>query len=120
MTCFLTSRHNTPGISDLNPANGFAEELRRAVKRPCKALIVCSSPDDTEKTELYSGMMVGNFRDGGLDFSEVCILDRRNQDKAGELVTGRTSSSSWAAMCPPKTGFSMRSASGNFWRVSTG
>lgn len=86
MTCFLTSRHNTPGISDLNPANGFAAELRRAVKCPCKALIVCSSPDDTEKTELYSGMMVGNFRDGGLEFSEVRILDRRNQDRAGELV----------------------------------
>lgn len=86
MIAFLTSSPNIPGSPELNPANGFAAELRRAVKQHCRVLIICSSPDDYEKTDLYSGMMLDSFKLGGYEFSDVQVLDRRNQERAAELV----------------------------------
>ncbi len=86
MICFLTSKHNIPDSPKLNPANGFAAALRDAVPQNCRTLIVCSAPDDYDKTDLYSGSMLDSFRLEGYRFSQVDVLDRRNQDKAEELV----------------------------------
>lgn len=86
MTCFLTSSHNVPGKPDLNPLNGFADELRGAIPHPCRALFVCSSPDDYEKTDLYSEANLSSFTVCGYVFSDAQILDRRNQGQAAELV----------------------------------
>ena len=88
MIVFLTSSHNIEGQPDLNPANGFASELLKAVPRPCRGLAVCSDPEDYERTDLHSGKVREGFEVSGVAFSDYQFLDRRNQNKAAELVQG--------------------------------
>ena len=86
MICFLTSSHNIEGQPDLNPANGFASELLKAVPRPCRGLAVCSDPDDYERTDFFCHSVREGFEVSGVVFADYQILDRRNQDRAAELV----------------------------------
>ena len=86
MICFLTSSHNIEGQPDLNPANGFAAELLKAVPRPCRGLSICSDPDDYERTDFFCNSVREGFEVSGVAFDDYQILDRRNQDKAAELV----------------------------------
>ena len=86
MICFLTSSHNIEGQPDLNPANGFASELLKAVPRPCRGLAICSDPDDYERTDFFCRSVREGFEVSGVVFSDYQILDRRNQNKAAELV----------------------------------
>ena len=86
MICFLTSSPCVEGSGAMNPANGFAEELNKHMKAKAKALFVASSPDDVFMTEKHAYEMKHNFEISGLSFSEYILLDRRNQDKAAELV----------------------------------
>ena len=86
MICFLTSSHNIEGRPDLNPANGFAAELLRAVPRPCQGLAVCSDPDDYERTDFFCRSVREGFEVSGVVFDGYQILDRRNQDRAAGLV----------------------------------
>ena len=88
MICFLTSSHNIEGRPDLNPANGFASKLLKAVPQPCRGLAICSDPDDCERTDFFCGSVREGFEVSGVVFSEYQILDGRNQDKAAELVQG--------------------------------
>ena len=86
MIAFLTSSHNIEGQPDLNPANGFADELLKAVPRPCRGLAICSDPDNYERTNLFCGSVREGFEVSGVVFSDYQILDRRNQGQAAELV----------------------------------
>ena len=86
MICFLTSSHNIEGQPDLNPANGFASELLKAVPRPCRGLAVCSDPDDYERADFYGRSVRDGFEVSGVAFADYQILDRRNQNRAAELV----------------------------------
>ena len=86
MIAFLTSSHNIEGRPDLNPANGFASELLKAVPRPCRGLAVCSDPDDYERTDFFCHSVREGFEAGGVVFDRYRILDRRNQNKAAEMV----------------------------------
>ena len=86
MIAFLTSSHNIEGQPDLNPANGFAAELLKAVPRPCRGLAVCSDPDDYERTDFFCHSVREGFEVGGVVFSDYRILDRRNQSRAAELI----------------------------------
>ena len=86
MIAFLTSSHNIEGQPDLNSANGFAAELLKAVPRPCRGLAICSDPDNYERTDLHSGTVREGFEVSGVVFSDYRVLDRRNQNKAAELV----------------------------------
>ena len=86
MIAFLTSSHNIEGQPDLNPTNGFAVELLKAVPRPCRGLTICSDPDNYERTDFYCGSVREGFEISGVAFSEYQILDRRNQGKTAELV----------------------------------
>ena len=86
MIAFLTSSHNIEGQPDLNPANGFASELLKAVPRPCRGLAVCSDPDNCERTDFYCGSVREGFEVSGVVFSDYQILDRRNQNEAAKLV----------------------------------
>ena len=86
MIAFLTSSHNIEGKPDLNPANGFASELLRAVPRPCRGLAVCSNPDDHERTDFFCHSVREGFEVSGAAFAGYQILDRRNQNQAAELV----------------------------------
>ena len=88
MIAFLTSSHNIEGQPDLNPANGFASELLKAVPRPCRGLAVCSDPDNYERNDFFCGSVREGFEVSGIVFSAYQILDRRNQNKAAELVQG--------------------------------
>ena len=86
MIAFLTSSHNIEGQPDLNPANGFACELLKAVPRPCRGLAVCSDPDDYERTDFFCHSVREGFEVSGVAFSIYQILDGRNRDRAAELV----------------------------------
>ena len=86
MIAFLTSSHNIEGQPDLNPVNGFASELLKAVPRPCRGLAICSDPDNYERTDFYCGSVREGFEVSGVVFSDYQILDRRDQNKAAELV----------------------------------
>ena len=86
MICFLTSSHNIEGQPDLNPANGFASELLKAVPRPCRGLAICSDPDNYERTDLFCHSVREGFEVSGVIFSAYQLLDRRNQEQAVELV----------------------------------
>lgn len=86
MICFLTSSHNIEGQPDLNPANGFASELLKAVPRPCRGLAICSDPDNYERMDLFCGSVREGFEVSGVVFSVYQLLDRRNQKLAAELV----------------------------------
>ena len=86
MIAFLTSSHNIEGQPDLNPANGFASELLKAVPRPCRGLAICSDPDDYERTDFFCHSVREGFEVSGVVFAGYQILDGRNQNKAAELV----------------------------------
>ena len=86
MICFLTSSHNIEGKPDLNPANGFAAELLKAVPRPCRGLAICSDPDDYERTDFFCRSVQEGFKVSGVVFADYQIIDRRNQDEAFDLI----------------------------------
>ena len=86
MIAFLTSSHNIEGQPDLNPVNGFASELLKAVPRPCRGLAICSDPEDYERTDFFCHSVREGFEVSGVVFADYQILDRRNQGQAAELV----------------------------------
>ena len=88
MICFLTSRTDLPDTGELNPANGFVEELQRYFPRPCRALFICSDPEGWEKTDFYSAIIRQSFVSAGLRLAGWRNLDSRNERQAAELVRG--------------------------------
>ncbi len=86
MTCFFTSSPMVPDTLDLNPANGFIHRLHLAVPYPCRALYVCSDPEDWEKTDLYAASTAEGLERAGFAFSEYEVLDGRNAEDAAVLV----------------------------------
>lgn len=88
MIYFLTSSSCLPDSPALNPANGFVDELRKALPNPCRAVFIASSPDDAERTERFAGSIRAGFELTGFRFDYYQILDRRNADQCGDLVAG--------------------------------
>ena len=86
MICFLTSSPVIPGTELLNPANSFADELRRCFCRDCRTLFICSDPDLYDKTDFFANATKEIFENAGFSFGSFCILDSRNERKAPELV----------------------------------
>ncbi|MGN1002187.1 MAG: Type 1 glutamine amidotransferase-like domain-containing protein [Oscillospiraceae bacterium] len=86
MTYFLTSSTCVAGAPILNPANGFVDELKKALPSPCPALFVCSSPDEPERTERFAASVAESFAAAGIALSALKILDRRTQSDAAVLV----------------------------------
>ena len=84
MICFLTSRMDDAG--NLNPANGFIQELRKRFPAKCRALYVCSAPDGFEKTDLYASLIKDMMERAGFSFESYIALDSRNEQQAAELV----------------------------------
>ena len=82
MICFLTSRMDDPDTGKLNSANRFADELRKHFPAPCRALVVCSDPDDPEKTDYYSSLTREMLEEAGFGFERFRILDGRNASRA--------------------------------------
>jgi len=86
MTYFLTSSPCLPDSPALNPANGFVDELRRALPGPCSALFICSDPDDPGRTYGFAEDMEGSFAEIGIPFTEVQVLEREDQEECEELI----------------------------------
>lgn len=88
MVYFLTSSSCLPDSPALNPANGFVDELRKALPDPCRAVFVASSPDDVERTERFAGSIRTGFELTGFRFDRYQILDRRSAGQCADLVAG--------------------------------
>lgn len=86
MIYFLTSSTCMPDSPALNPANGFVDELRKALPNPCRAVFVASSPDDAERTERFAGEIRSGFELTGFRFDHYQVLDRRNAEQCPDLV----------------------------------
>jgi len=88
MTFFLTSSPCIPGASRaiLNPANGFADEIRKALPEHPRCLFICSSPDTPEKTERFAWDMQDAFQLAGIPFRCMHVLDGRNASAAASLI----------------------------------
>ena len=86
MTYFLTSSSCVPDSPALNPANGFVDELRKALPDPCRAVFVASDPDNTERTERFAGSIRTGFELTGFRFSDYQVLDGRNAEQCAALV----------------------------------
>ena len=88
MTYFLTSSSCLPDSPALNPANGFVDELRKALPDPCRALFVASDPGNTERTERFAGSIRTGFELTGFRFDHYQVLDGRNAGQCAALVAG--------------------------------
>ena len=86
MTLFLTSSHTLGWAGDLNPANGFLDELRRTLTEPINCLMVTSAPDDREMTARMAWEIRECFDRADLPFSHYEVLDRRTQRHATRMV----------------------------------
>ena len=86
MIYFLTSSSCTPGLPSLNPANGFVETLKQALKEPVHALFITSAPDDAVFTDSVAVSTRENFGNSGIEFETYNQLDRRNMEQAEEFV----------------------------------
>ena len=88
MICFLTSRMDDPYTGELNTANRFLDELRLRFPHPCRALFICSNPENHDTTDHYAYVTKRMFDDAGLYFERFDILDGRNEELAASLVKG--------------------------------
>ncbi len=86
MIYFLTSSSCLPDSPSLNPVNGFADELRRALPTTCRALFIASDPDDDAKLRRFAEAMEYGFAGIGIRFSELSLLFRETQDECGYLL----------------------------------
>ncbi len=86
MKCFLTSSTVIPNTEELNPANGFLDNLRACLPNRCKAVLICSDPDNFERTDRFARSILTSFEAVGFQFSRFNILDRRNQVQVAKLV----------------------------------
>ena len=86
MIAFITSSPFLPEACALNPANGFTEELRRALPGESRALFVCSDPEDAAFTDRIAGDMEMALTGAGFRFSAFDVLDGRNPGDARALT----------------------------------
>lgn len=88
MSCFLTSRMDDPNTGELNTANRFAEELRLRLPNPCRALHICSDPDNRDIMDRYTSITRQMLENAGFRFERFDPLDGRNEKLAEKLVGG--------------------------------
>lgn len=86
MICFLTSSTTVADANVLNPKNDFIEELRQRFPDSCRALFICSDPDQHEITDLYASAMKSSFEEAGFEFENFNVLDNRNHLLATQLI----------------------------------
>ena len=86
MIYFLTSSSCVAGSPALNPANGFVDELQKALPSPCRALFIASDPDNPEHTYRFYNDMPGSFAEIGIPFTQADVLIRENQERCAELL----------------------------------
>lgn len=87
MVYFLTSSPCLPDFPALNPANGFVDELQKALPKTCRALFISSDPDDDANLRRFAEGMERGFAEIGIRFAELSLLFRETQDECGYLLT---------------------------------
>lgn len=70
----------------INPDNGFLDSLKKDLPVRPRCLYIASSPDASDKNLRYSADMAGAFREAGMAFGELKILERVNMDSAQALI----------------------------------
>lgn len=88
MIYFLTSSSCLPDSPALNPANGFVDELRKALPDPCRAVFIASDPGNAARTDRFAGSIRTGFELTGFQFSDYQVLDGRNAGQCAALVAG--------------------------------
>lgn len=86
MICFLTSAPPLNEDFSYSDENRFIGELKAALKDKCRGLMICSDPDDIERTERHLGFLSKSFELSDIEFSAFDVLDGRNAEKAQELI----------------------------------
>lgn len=86
MFCFLTSLPYTEETEELNPANGFLDDLKRCISLPCSALYISGYPDDGEENDESAEVFLQDLKNAGIEIKSISVLDSRNPGKAEELV----------------------------------
>ena len=86
MTLFLTSSPTQGWAGDLNPANGFLDEMRRALPHSIRCVMITSAPDDVEMTDRMAWELREEFERAGLPFDHYEVLDRRTQRFATRML----------------------------------
>ena len=82
----MTSSPTLGWAGDLNPANGFLDELSRALPRPLRCVMITSYPDDEEITDRMAWEMREIFERADLAFDHYEVLDRRTQRHAARMI----------------------------------
>lgn len=88
MIAFLTSSPCIDGAAraELNPDNGFLDNIRLALPENPHCLFICSSPEDRSATCEFGSHMFIAFAEAGIPFASYRILDAYNAENAAELV----------------------------------
>ena len=86
MICFLTSRMDVPDTGKLISANHFMDELRQRFPSPCRALHICSDPNNWDKMDYYASLTKKMLEDAGFAIEQYQTLDSRNEGFAVKLV----------------------------------
>ena len=88
MIRFITSSPYIDGADRaiINSANGFLDRLRAALPKHPRALFICSDPDSHDMTCSFANDTASAFREAGIEFSELHVLDGSNAHKAYGLI----------------------------------
>ena len=88
MTAILTSSPfvcNAPRAI-LSPENGLLDHLYRLLPEHPRCLFICSDPDTPDMTDSFAKDVESAFREADLEFADIWVLDRRNQEDAQLLI----------------------------------
>lgn len=86
MTCFLTSNITFRDRCVMIKANQLVDELARRLPSECRALFVCSDPDNDEATDFYADYVKRSLAAEGFSFGSYQVLDSRNESDTCALV----------------------------------
>lgn len=89
MKIYLTSSPFIQGSNELNFENGFRDSLLRDTGRVgVAAVFVTSDPDNPDYTDWAADSMREGLSKAGVRFKSYTALDRRNANKAPEILAG--------------------------------
>ena len=87
MILFLTSLTSDSITGKLFTINNFTNELRLCFPLTCKALQICSDPNDPQDMDYYAMIMRNSFEQAHLNFTSYKTLDGRNEKEAKNLIS---------------------------------
>ena len=95
MTLLLTGSPTRFGEDRFTDDNGLLATVQAALPLSPRVLLVSAAPDDRAFTDSVLESMSACIRNSGISPSGVTMLDRRNADRAPELVR----SADWIVLC---------------------